>query len=134
LSRMPMARSRRVTTARRCDHGPGSCNSGHRPKEKLGDLPSDPLRRRVGCDVDPDEIAAINPYNHEAVSPRRTGIVYLTVRPPAYAFYDPISKLPGWDQQEIVVWRRVSAALITDILRHSESVGKLGMPIHLESI
>lgn len=29
------------------------------------------------------------------------GIVYLTVRPPAYAYYDPASKLPGWDQQEI---------------------------------
>jgi trans-aconitate methyltransferase len=29
------------------------------------------------------------------------GIVYLTVRPPAYAFYDPISKLPGWNQREI---------------------------------
>src|SRR5216684_2456699 len=37
------------------------------PRESLGDLPCDPLRRRVGCDVDPDEISAINPYNHEAV-------------------------------------------------------------------
>src|SRR4029077_20234009 len=37
------------------------------PRKSLGDLPGDPLRRRVGCDVDPDEISAINPYNHEAV-------------------------------------------------------------------
>jgi hypothetical protein len=33
----------------------------------LSELPCDPLRRRVGCDVDPDEISAINPYNHEAI-------------------------------------------------------------------
>jgi hypothetical protein len=30
-------------------------------------LLSDPLRRRVSCDVDPDEISAINPYNNQAV-------------------------------------------------------------------
>src|SRR5260370_6326654 len=34
------------------------------PRKGLGDLACDPLRRRVGCDVDPDEIS---PYNHEAV-------------------------------------------------------------------
>jgi hypothetical protein len=37
------------------------------PRKSLGDLPCDPLRRRVGCDVDPDEISAVNPYNHEAI-------------------------------------------------------------------
>src|SRR4030081_2732945 len=37
------------------------------PRQSLGDLACDPLRRRVGCDVDPDEISAINPYNHEAI-------------------------------------------------------------------
>src|SRR6476620_8050965 len=37
------------------------------PWKSLGDLACDPLRRRVGRDVDPDEISAINPYNHEAV-------------------------------------------------------------------
>src|SRR5713101_737199 len=37
------------------------------PRESLGDLACDPLRRRVGCNVDPDEISAINPYNHEAI-------------------------------------------------------------------
>src|ERR1700682_6284774 len=37
------------------------------PRQSLGDLACDPLRRRIGCDVDPDEISAINPYNHEAI-------------------------------------------------------------------
>src|SRR6266481_9985259 len=37
------------------------------PWKSLGDLACDPLRRRVGRDVDPDEISAINPYNHEAI-------------------------------------------------------------------
>ena len=36
-------------------------------RKSLGDLACDPLRRRVGCDVDPDEISAINPYDHEAI-------------------------------------------------------------------
>ena len=35
-------------------------------RKSLGYLTCNPLRRRVGCDVDPDEISAINPYNHEA--------------------------------------------------------------------
>src|ERR1700730_11353231 len=37
------------------------------PRKSLADLACDPLRRRVGCDVDPDGIPAINPYNHEAI-------------------------------------------------------------------
>src|SRR6267154_2001413 len=37
------------------------------PRKSLGDLVCDPLRCRVGCDVDPDEISAINPYNYEAI-------------------------------------------------------------------
>ena len=37
------------------------------PRKSLSDLACDPLRHRVGCDVDPDEISAIKPYNHEAV-------------------------------------------------------------------
>src|SRR3984893_2821635 len=37
------------------------------PRKSLGDLACDPLRRRVGCDVDPDELSTVNPYNHEAV-------------------------------------------------------------------
>src|SRR6266481_4610432 len=39
----------------------------HLPGKSLGYLTCNPLRRRVGCDVDPDEISAIKPYNHEAV-------------------------------------------------------------------
>src|SRR6202023_2891420 len=37
------------------------------PRKSLRDLACDTLRRRIGCDVDPDEISAINPYNHEAI-------------------------------------------------------------------
>src|SRR5437879_1572331 len=37
------------------------------PRKSLGDLACDPFRRRVGCDVDPGEISAIEPYNHEAI-------------------------------------------------------------------
>jgi hypothetical protein len=29
------------------------------PGKSLGDLPCDPLRRRIGCDVDPDKISAV---------------------------------------------------------------------------
>ena len=31
------------------------------PRKRLGDLTCNPLRRRVGCDVDPDEISAVEP-------------------------------------------------------------------------
>src|ERR1700737_2241486 len=37
------------------------------PRKCLGDLACNPLRCRVGCDVDPDDISAMKPYNHEAV-------------------------------------------------------------------
>src|ERR1017187_896753 len=37
------------------------------PRKCLGDLACNPLRCRVGCDVDPYEISAIKPYNHKAV-------------------------------------------------------------------
>src|SRR4029077_552729 len=37
------------------------------PRKSLGDLACDPFRRRAGCDVDPDQLSTINPYNHEAV-------------------------------------------------------------------
>src|SRR4030081_2176109 len=39
----------------------------HLPGKRLGYLTCNPLRRRVGCDVNPNEISAIKPYNHEAV-------------------------------------------------------------------
>src|SRR5665647_2912032 len=34
------------------------------PRNSLGDLTCNPLRGRVGCGVDPDDISAIKPYNH----------------------------------------------------------------------
>src|SRR5258708_12766373 len=37
------------------------------PRKSLGDLACDPLRRRLGCGVDPDKISAITPYNHEPI-------------------------------------------------------------------
>ena len=39
----------------------------HVPGKSLGYLTCNPLRRRVGCDGNPDEISAINPYNHEVI-------------------------------------------------------------------
>src|SRR5262249_19640624 len=59
LSRMPM-----------CSHS--ACDDGdidpiaQRPKEEpRSSGVRSTLRRRVGRDVDPDEVSAINPYNHE---------------------------------------------------------------------
>src|SRR4030081_2727732 len=68
LSRMPMARSRRVTTVpvdsiSISDHIARSAI----PRKSLGDLTCNPLRRRVGCDADPDEISAIKPDDDEAI-------------------------------------------------------------------
>src|ERR1700736_4750990 len=40
---------------------------GSVPRKRLGDLACNPLRCRVGCNVDPDEFSAMNPHNHEAV-------------------------------------------------------------------
>src|SRR3984893_17433646 len=37
------------------------------PRKSLGDLACDPRRRRIGCDVDPDEISAITPYNNQGI-------------------------------------------------------------------
>src|SRR6266403_568621 len=62
LSRMPIARNRRVTIAIP-DHIAWSLI----PRKGLGDLTRDPLRCRVGCHVDPDEISAIKPYDDEAI-------------------------------------------------------------------
>src|SRR5258705_3511374 len=60
LSRMPMARNRRVTTV---DH----VTRGHVPGKSLGDLMCNPLRRRVGCDVNPNEISTIQPHDDERI-------------------------------------------------------------------
>src|SRR5260370_16793358 len=37
------------------------------PGKTLDDLARNPFRCRAGCDVDPDEISAMKPHNHEAV-------------------------------------------------------------------
>src|SRR6267142_5401967 len=37
------------------------------PRKSLGDLTCNPLRRRVGCDADPDDISAIKPDDDEAI-------------------------------------------------------------------
>src|SRR6266446_9489955 len=37
------------------------------PRKRRGDLTCNPLRRRVGCDADPDEISSIKPYDDEAI-------------------------------------------------------------------
>src|SRR5262245_31375062 len=37
------------------------------PRKCLRDLTCDRLRRRLGCDVDPDEVPSINPHNDEAI-------------------------------------------------------------------
>lgn len=49
-----------------CDHGAidpivitAHITGSPVPRKSLGDLARDPLRRRVGCDVDPDEISVI---------------------------------------------------------------------------
>src|ERR1700736_6999006 len=39
------------------------------PRKSLGDLTCNPLRRRVGCDADPEEIFAIKPDYDEALHP-----------------------------------------------------------------
>src|SRR5664280_181915 len=33
------------------------------PRKSLSDLTCNPLRRRIGCDADPDNISAIKPYD-----------------------------------------------------------------------
>jgi len=57
-----------------CDNGavdpiavPDHITGSPVPRKSLGDLPCDPLRRRVGCDVNPNEASTIKPYNHEAI-------------------------------------------------------------------
>ena len=39
----------------------------HVPRKSLGYLTCNPLRRRVGCDVNPDEISAIQPHDDERI-------------------------------------------------------------------
>jgi hypothetical protein len=68
LSRMPMARNRRddgaVDPIAISDH----VSRGHVPRKSLGDLTCNPLRRRVGCDVNPNEISTIQPHDDERIT------------------------------------------------------------------
>src|SRR5258706_13742196 len=57
-----------------CDNGavdpiavPDHVTRSSIPRKSLGDLACNPLRCWVGCDINPDEIAAMKPHNHEAV-------------------------------------------------------------------
>src|SRR3984893_613358 len=44
----------------------------HFPGKSLGDLTCNPLRRRVGCDVNPNEISAVEPDDDEGIEPVET--------------------------------------------------------------
>src|SRR5260370_8460699 len=46
------------------------------PRKSLGDLTRNPLRRRVGCDADPDEISAIKPDDDEAIQQLKANARY----------------------------------------------------------
>src|ERR1700758_1711958 len=37
------------------------------PRKSLGDLTCNPLRRRVGCDADPDQLSAVQPDDDEGI-------------------------------------------------------------------
>src|SRR3984893_2231026 len=68
LSRMPMARNRRVTTlaidpVAIADEVVRSLIPGKR----LRYLTRNPFRRRICCDVDPDEVSAVEPDNDEGI-------------------------------------------------------------------
>ena len=39
----------------------------HVPGKSLGDLTCNPLRRRIGCDVNPNEISTIQPHDDERI-------------------------------------------------------------------
>src|SRR6202011_3076368 len=57
-----------------CDNGavdpivvPDHITGSPIPRKCLGDLACNPLRCRVGCDVDPYEISAMKPHDHKAI-------------------------------------------------------------------
>ena len=47
---------------------PDYVNRSPVPRKSPGDLTCNPLRSWVGCDVNPDDISAIKPYNHKPYS------------------------------------------------------------------
>jgi CheY-like chemotaxis protein len=67
LSRMPMARNRRVTTGRDPIAVSDHITRSTFPRKGLGYLTCNPLRCRVGCDVDPDEVPTIEPHDDEGI-------------------------------------------------------------------
>src|SRR6202521_5062748 len=42
------------------------------PRKSLGDLTCNPFRRRICCDVDPDEVSAVEPDDDEGIEPVET--------------------------------------------------------------
>src|SRR4030088_41810 len=68
LSRMPMARNRRVTAAP-SDAIPIADEVfwGIIPRKRLGHLTRNPIRGRVCSDIDPDEVSAVEADDHEGV-------------------------------------------------------------------
>ena len=43
------------------------------PREGLGDLSSDPVGRRIGGDVDPDQVASLKPDDHQTMEQLEAG-------------------------------------------------------------
>ena len=66
LSRMPMARNRRVAAI---DAIPitDQVARGLIPRERLRDLACDPFRGRICCDIDPDKVSAGQPDDDEDI-------------------------------------------------------------------
>src|ERR1700694_1411238 len=68
LSRMPMARNRRVTTLPKIrSRFAGEGVRSLIPRKRLRYLTCNPFCRRICCDVDPDEVSAVEPDNDEGI-------------------------------------------------------------------
>ena len=64
LSRMPMARNRRVAAPYAITD---QVARGLIPRERLRDLACDPFRGRICCDIDPDKVSAGQPDDDEDI-------------------------------------------------------------------
>src|SRR6202158_276224 len=64
------------------------------PRKSLGDLTCNPLRRRVGCDADPDEISAIKPDDDEAIQ-------QLKANRPRCVQAEAVAPVPAGDQDDV---------------------------------
>src|SRR6202008_3703935 len=100
LSRMPMARNRRMTTLPYIDPVPiaDQVAGGFIPRECLCDLARNPFGRRIYGDVDPDQVPAVEPdddqgieqvetdrWNHEQVHGGDVWRVVMQEGPPSLA-------------------------------------------------